>query len=82
MVSGAAFLYCWKKDLLDLKIFKENKMLNFVSKAFRSYLNVLLWIILSANVVVGLIVGMLFSGEFSFLGLIVGSFMGLIIAVF
>ena len=62
-------------------------MLNFVARVFRSWMNVILWLVLIGSAVAGLIAGGLllgswgFSFGYAFLGLIVGSIVGLIIVI-
>jgi len=56
-------------------------MLNFVKKAFKVYLEILLWVILIAFIVVGTMIGSSSSDSagYAILGLFLGGIVGLIV---
>ena len=56
-------------------------MLDFVARVFRSWLNVLLWIILIGCAIGGLISGIIGGFGSAVLGLIIGGFIGLITVI-
>jgi hypothetical protein len=57
-------------------------MLDFVARAFRGWMNFILWIILIGSAIVGAVFGWNINGfGFAFLFLILGAFIGLIIVI-
>lgn len=58
-------------------------MLNFVSKAFRTWINVILWLTLIGCGIIGCILGysIIYDAGFAVLGFILGGLVGLIICI-
>jgi len=56
-------------------------MLNFVKKAFKVYLEILLWVILIACAVLGAVIGSSIDSDGGFVGFILGAVFGLIVCV-
>jgi len=56
-------------------------MLNFVKKAFKVYLEILLWVILIACAVLGAVIGSSIDSDGGFVGFLLGAIFGIIICV-
>jgi hypothetical protein len=56
-------------------------MLDWVAKVFRSWMEVILWLILIISTIIGGVIGGIFGGGYTFLGIIIGLAIGLITVV-